>query len=65
MANTISTQGNPSDFPKLIPLLFEELKVQAEFNNLSEAMSQAMQVNTEQLPKPSIFAAQVKDMGLK
>ena len=46
-------------------LLFEEVKIEAEFENLGEALSSALNVNTNQLPKPNAFTSQIKEIGIK
>lgn len=38
---------------QIYTLLFEELKVEAEFNNLGEALTSALQIDASQLPKPA------------
>lgn len=50
---------------QIYTLLFEELKVEAEFNNLGEALTSALQVDPTQLPKLSESVGAIKEMNIK
>ena len=51
--------------PQIMSLLFEELKIDAEFNNLGEAMTSALQIDLNELPKPCQPLEGLKEMGIK
>jgi len=46
-------------------LLFEELKVDAEFSNLGEALTSAFQIDSSQLPKPYHNVEMIKQLNIK
>ena len=50
---------------QILALLFEELKVEGEFENLGEALNSTFQADLSQAPKPCHVAAPVKEMNLK
>lgn len=50
---------------QIYSLLFEELKVEAEFNSLGEALTSALQVDINQLPKPAENLQGIKEINIK
>jgi hypothetical protein len=50
---------------QIMTLLFEELKLDAEFHNLGEALASAFQIEASELPKPGEQLGALKEMNLK
>lgn len=50
---------------KYTPFCSKNLKVEAEFNNLGEALTSALQVDPTQLPKLSESVGVIKEMNIK
>jgi hypothetical protein len=49
----------------LLSLLFEEIKLSAEFTNLGEALSSTFNQDVSSFPKPYDSVATIKNLGIK
>lgn len=63
MGDNVEQNGGPTPVPQIFALLFEELKLTVEFNNLGEALQSTFQISN--LPTPYTQVGTVKEMGIK
>ena len=58
-------EGMETPLPQIFALLFEEVKMDAEFSNLGEALTSAFQVDPNELPKPAQSLEGIKQLNIK
>lgn len=63
MGDNVEQNGGPTPVPQIFALLFEELKLSIEFNNLGEALQSTFQISN--LPTPYSQVGAVKELSLK
>lgn len=65
MGDNVAVEEGSTPAKQIIMLLFEELRLSAEFNNLGEALSSTFQQNLSEIPTPATHVKTIKELGLK